>query len=74
MTDIAAQYRDAIGAVRPDLAGLPMVLHTRGWEEAQLAKHSRTEIVVENLRYLDRPRSRHATTPEEDVPLLVRRV
>jgi single-strand DNA-binding protein len=49
-------------------------LHTRGWEEAQLAKHSRTEIVVENLRYLDRPRSRHATTPEEDVPLLVRRV
>ena len=32
MTDIAAQYRDAIGAVRPDLAGLPMVLHTRGWD------------------------------------------
>ena len=44
-------------------------LHTRGWEEGQLAKHSRTEIVIEDLRYLDRPRSQHATIPEEDVPL-----
>jgi aminoglycoside phosphotransferase (APT) family kinase protein len=29
---IAAEYRDAIRAARPDLAGLPMVLHTRGWD------------------------------------------
>ncbi|MEO7223248.1 MAG: aminoglycoside phosphotransferase family protein, partial [Devosia sp.] len=26
------RYRDAIRAVRPDLADLPMVLHTRGWD------------------------------------------
>lgn len=32
MSDIAAEYRAAIGAVRPDLAGAPMVLHTRGWD------------------------------------------
>lgn len=34
MTDdgIAADYRDAIRTVRPDLAGLPLVLHTRGWD------------------------------------------
>ena len=32
MSDIAAAYRDAIAAVRPDLAGRPMVLHTRGWD------------------------------------------
>ena len=49
-------------------------LHTRGWEDAQLAKHSRTEIVVEDLRYLDRPHSQHATTPEEDVSMPVRRI
>lgn len=29
---IAEDYRDAIRVVRPDLAGLPMVLHTRGWD------------------------------------------
>lgn len=27
-----AAYRDAIAAVRPDLAGAPMILHTRGWD------------------------------------------
>jgi aminoglycoside phosphotransferase (APT) family kinase protein len=32
MSEIAAQYRAAIAAVRPDLAGAPMVLHTRGWD------------------------------------------
>ncbi len=32
MNEIAGAYREAIGAVRPDLAGLPMVLHTRGWD------------------------------------------
>ena len=26
------QYRDAIRAVRPDLADLPLILHTRGWD------------------------------------------
>ena len=30
--DVAAAYRDAIHAVRPDLAGRPMLLHTRGWD------------------------------------------
>jgi aminoglycoside phosphotransferase (APT) family kinase protein len=30
--DIAAEYRQAIHAVRPDLSGRPMVLHTRGWD------------------------------------------
>jgi hypothetical protein len=30
--DIAAEYREAIRAVRPDLAEGPMVLHTRGWD------------------------------------------
>jgi aminoglycoside phosphotransferase (APT) family kinase protein len=30
--DIAAEYRAAIRAVRPDLADVPMVLHTRGWD------------------------------------------
>jgi aminoglycoside phosphotransferase (APT) family kinase protein len=30
--DIAAGYRAAIRAVRPDLADLPLVLHTRGWD------------------------------------------
>lgn len=29
---IAEEYRAAIRAVRPDLADLPMVLHTRGWD------------------------------------------
>jgi aminoglycoside phosphotransferase (APT) family kinase protein len=32
MSEIAADYRAAIAAVRPDLAGAPMVLHTRGWD------------------------------------------
>jgi hypothetical protein len=32
MSEIAAQYRAAIAAVRPDLSGAPMVLHTRGWD------------------------------------------
>jgi hypothetical protein len=31
MSEIA-QYRAAIAAVRPDLSGAPMVLHTRGWD------------------------------------------
>lgn len=30
--DIGQEYRAAIRAVRPDLAGAPMVLHTRGWD------------------------------------------
>jgi hypothetical protein len=30
--EIAEEYREAIRAVRPDLAGRPMVLHTRGWD------------------------------------------
>ena len=29
---IAAEYREAIRLVRPDLSGLPMVLHSRGWD------------------------------------------
>lgn len=29
---VAAAYRAAIAAVRPDLAIVPMVLHTRGWD------------------------------------------
>lgn len=32
MSEIAAQYRAAIAAVRPDLSRAPMVLHTRGWD------------------------------------------
>ncbi|MEO6014209.1 MAG: aminoglycoside phosphotransferase family protein [Devosia sp.] len=31
-TEIAAQYREAIRKVRPDLGNVPMVLHTRGWD------------------------------------------
>jgi len=30
--DIAEEYRAAVRAVRPDLADVPMVLHTRGWD------------------------------------------
>ena len=44
-------------------------LHTRSWEDDQQAKHSRTEVVVEDLRYLDRPPVQHAATPEEDLPV-----
>ena len=29
---VGDRYRAAIRAVRPDLAGVPMVLHTRGWD------------------------------------------
>ncbi len=43
-------------------------LHTRSWEDDQQAKHSRTEVVVEDLRYLDHPRGQTAP-PEEDIPL-----
>ena len=32
MEDIAEEYRAAVRAVRPDLADVPMVLHTRGWD------------------------------------------
>jgi single-strand DNA-binding protein len=43
-------------------------LHTRSWEDEQQAKHSRTEVIVEDLRYLDYPRSQPSTS-EEDIPL-----
>ena len=43
-------------------------LHTRSWEDDQQAKHSRTEVVVEELRYLDSPRGQ-TSTPEEDISL-----
>jgi aminoglycoside phosphotransferase (APT) family kinase protein len=32
MTAVPAEYQAAIAAVRPDLAGAPMVRHTRGWD------------------------------------------
>jgi single-strand DNA-binding protein len=43
-------------------------LHTRSWEDEQQANHSRTEVIVEDLRYLDRPRDQ-TSTPEEDIPV-----
>jgi aminoglycoside phosphotransferase (APT) family kinase protein len=37
MTAVPAEYEAAIAAVRPDLAGAPMVLHTRGWDSDAVA-------------------------------------
>ncbi len=40
----------------------------RGLDEQQV-KHTRTEVIAEELRYLDRPHSTHPATPEEDLPM-----
>lgn len=51
-----AEYRAAIASVRPDLAALPLTLHTKGWDSVAVEagdtifKFPRNEIAVARLR------------------------
>lgn len=84
LTPVPADYAAAIAAVRPDLEGSPMTLHTRGWDshgvEAGpfLFKFPKSPIATERLRReagylaLIRPRV-PLTVPElriHDAPLM----
>jgi len=60
MTEID-DYREAIRAVRPDLADVPMVLHTHGWDSTAVEagdtifKFPKQAEAVNRLRSLDHP-------------------
>ena len=54
--EIPARLRDSIATVRPDLAGLPMILHTQGWDSdaveagSTIFKFPKRQAAVPRLR------------------------
>jgi aminoglycoside phosphotransferase (APT) family kinase protein len=56
MSDIPDEYRDAIAAIHPELAGGPAILHTRGWDSdavevgGTIFKFPKQPEAVERLR------------------------